>query len=475
MATQIQPVDLLDLKTLRPAELRTAEWAMVDQWTRERAFYMAGVMEAETLQEMRDLVRLNVTGQAGEFELLKRWEAFLDRKGYTPAPGTEGTIKDLRSLRRFNTALRVNTALLHEWAAKENDLRPGPMRAFPAWELVRLQAARMPRDWPARWVQAGGVITAGERMIAGKLDPVWAALGDRALFPDALGVDYPPFAWGSGMGRTGVGARECMDLGILTKEDINASVEFVKTRPLHSPSEDLQVVPKVTDRALREDLAQKLGGLAEWQGSTLIFTDPNGTRPMTQAELLRTWSRPLPEKFRTEAHPEGLMQKDALAAWVTHSADYENAGGTDRWEDLWRLGNRLVNTRKAPTLYRGLQMSPAEVDAFLAAVKANGYGVRERFPAESWTDSEKAAERYARGDVLLQVEGVPIEGGFKEISELVRALVKDGRIDKQTSPPVTTESEWILLQGVRLVLKKVVRPPRGPIRLVLEPQPRAAR
>ncbi|MBL9155013.1 MAG: hypothetical protein JNK37_21205 [Verrucomicrobiales bacterium] len=462
MATQIQPVDLLDLKTLRPTELRTAEWSRVDQWARERAFYMAGVAEAETLQEMRELVRLNATGQAGEFELLKRWEAFLDRKGYTPEPGQEGTIKDLRSLRRFNVALRTNTALLHEWAAKENDLRPGPMRAFPAWELVRLKAARVPRDWPARWVRAGGVLTDDGRMIAGKLDEVWPRLGDRSLFADALGVDYPPLAWGSGMGRRGVGARECLALGVLTKEDIEASVAYVKARPLHSPSEGLQATPRVTDRDLREDLGEKLQGLARWEGKTLVFTDPNGTRPATQAELLEMWSRPLPEKFRTEAHPEGLLQKDALKRFVEQNDRFRDAADTDRWEDLVRLHARLVNDRERDRLHRGLRLRDAEIDGFLSRIQKTGYGVRPAYPVESWTASPAAAERFAKvgripdgqWSVLLSIDR-PERVAFKDISTLVRTLRRE--INLETASPLETESEWLLAAGWRFVVKDILR------------------
>lgn len=365
MPPQVQPVDLLDLKTLQPTELRTAELAITDQWSRERAFYMAGVFEAETLQEMRDLVRLNVTGEAGEFELLKRWEAFLDRKGYTPAPGTEGTIKDLRSLRRFNIALRTNTALLHEWAAKENDLRPGPMRAFPAFELVRLQAARVPRDWAARFVAAGGTITADGRMIAGKLDLVWSALGDRTLFPDALGVDYPPFAWGSVMGRTGIGASEAMELGIVTKEDINAAVDYVRARPLHSPSEDLQLTPKVRDADVREALGEKLAGLAEWAADeearseaapsapVLVFTDPNGTRPYALDDLARIWSRPLPARFH-EIAPEGQIQRQALLDFAEDPETFLARPDRDRYQDLQRALWRSTFPAEAARLAREL-------------------------------------------------------------------------------------------------------------------------
>src|SRR5690606_23341318 len=102
-----------------------------------------------------------------------------------------------------------------------------------------------------------------------------------------------------------------------------------------------------------------------WEGGALVFTDPNGTRPATQAELVETWSRPLPEKFRTGAHPEGLMQKDALVAWATDHEGFREANGTDRWEDLQRLLSRLAAAPPPPSLHRGMKMGGTDLDAFL--------------------------------------------------------------------------------------------------------------
>jgi hypothetical protein len=340
MPTTTQPLDLLDAKITIPSEMRSAEWSRLDQWTRERAFYMAGVADAEIAQEMREIVQQAATGDAGEFELRQQWEAHLDKVGYQPLPGQEGTIKDLRSLRRFNAALRTNLSLMHEWARKENALRPGPVAAQPSFELVRLAEARVPRDWPARFVAAGGTLYDG-RMIAPKLDDVWRALGSTDLFPDSLGVDYPPYAWGSGMGRLGVGARETVSLGVMTREEIVAQADAVRGRPITSPSATMETTPRVTDPDLRDDLATRLDGLARWDGDALVFTDPNGTRRTTEAELVETWSRPLPEPFRTEDHPAGLFQRDSVLLLADEPEAFAARPDTDAWDDLARALMRL--------------------------------------------------------------------------------------------------------------------------------------
>ena len=52
------------------------------------------------------------------------------------------------------------------------------------------------------------------RLIALKTSPIWEALGSRFLFDDALNVDHPPFAFGSGMGWREVPLEEAQELGL---------------------------------------------------------------------------------------------------------------------------------------------------------------------------------------------------------------------------------------------------------------------
>lgn len=335
------PNQLLAGAAIVPSEMRSAEWGRVDQITRERSFWMAGVAQAEIVQEMRDIVGMAARGEEGEFALRKRWEAFLDKTGYQPIPGQEGTIKDLRSLRRFNVALRTNLAVMAGWARKMNGLQPGALTAQPAYELVRIKGAAVPRDWPARWVQAGGVLTADGRMIAPKLSPLWPALGSRQLFPDALGVDYPPFAYSSGMDWKLVGAREVVRLGIMTREEIAAQAALGRV-PADSPGESLQARVQVTDADLRERLVADLGGLAEWDEQapgTLIFTDPNGTRPGTPEQVARWIHAPMPARLGDGVN----FQAQALAGFAEDPEGFRGRTDADAWEDLARVIGRVVD------------------------------------------------------------------------------------------------------------------------------------
>ncbi len=385
MPTAIQPLEKLDGAIAIPSEMRSAEWARVDQWTRERAFYMAGVSKVEILQEMREITRQSAAGEEGEFALRKRWEAFLDGIDYKPEPGQEGTIKDLRSLARFNVALRTNRALMNGWALRENGNRPGPLQAQPCWELVRFQDAKVPRDWVDRFARAGGDLYEG-RLIAPKTSPVWQSLGSTELFKDALGVDYPPFAWGSGMNWRGVGSREAMRLGVMTAEEIRAQRESaVKPVAVSSPNESLQSSPAVTDADLRKELAEELRGLAEWapevpsrdegrgdEGSPstldastldsprLIFTDPNGTRPMAPEELEPAWSIPLPEEFHKDGD-EGLFQRQSVLDFAADPEAFTKKPDRDRWDDLARATARIAGPDRKDEILRSMA-DPDRVD-----------------------------------------------------------------------------------------------------------------
>lgn len=152
----------------------------------------------------------------------------LDALGYTPEggfpgdegqvpPAVEGTLQDLRSRRRLDLILRTQIQLVQGRAQRDQGRGRVSLLFFPAWELVRFDQAEVPRDWATRFEEAGGTLLIDEdgrrRLAAHKNDPVWDALGDSALFDDALDVDHPPFAFNSGMGWFSLGAAEFESLG----------------------------------------------------------------------------------------------------------------------------------------------------------------------------------------------------------------------------------------------------------------------
>ena len=165
---------LLDGKISVPSELRTAEWARVPQWIRERAFYMAGVSRTEILDTFYNAAGRIANGESSMAEERKRIQQYLAATNYQPLPGQEGTIKDLRTVRRIHTALRTNVSLLQGWAQKERGLRA--IIAVPAWELVRFENRQAPRVWAERFHAVGGDLVDG-LIMALKDSEVWRALG----------------------------------------------------------------------------------------------------------------------------------------------------------------------------------------------------------------------------------------------------------------------------------------------------------
>lgn len=387
---------LLDAKTSVPSEMRTAEWRMVPQWERERSFYMAGVLRTDLLQEFRDEAAAIANGTRGMEESRRRLQDMLAGADYQPLPGQEGTIKDLRTSRRIHVSLRTNVRLLQGWSQKERGLRS--QAVSPAWELVRFLNRRNIRDWQTRFERAGGVLIDG-RMIAMKDSEVWFNLGNGD--EDSLGVDYPPFAWGSGMGWQGVPYAECKALGV-----IPPGWRPPPLKPVGSPNATLETRPRVTDSELRQSLTNHLRGLAQWDGDRLVFTDPNGTRKASPDRLAEIWKRPLPDKFG-DLPGGGQKQREAFLEWIDYRDRFRNleasgankAGRLDRWEDLQRVVMRLEPTgREAGELVRSVPFDSAgAVISFMGAMETDGYQPDAVLPVEMWRPTAWTADKSPTG------------------------------------------------------------------------------
>jgi hypothetical protein len=204
-----------------------------------------------------------------------------------------------------------------------------------------------PREWQRRFVMAGGKLTADGRMIALKDDPVWSVLGDKGEFPDALGVDYPPFAWQSGMGWMEVKHKELKEMGMLE------GWKPPTPQPLSSPNESLQVKPRIESRVLREALSQKLKGFAEWDGDVLRFTDPNGTRVYEATKLAEVVAAPLPKGYEN-------FQLKAAEVWSDSAASIHSKPASDMASDFIRLVKRTLPMKPDVTVWRGEGFTNAE-------------------------------------------------------------------------------------------------------------------
>lgn len=133
-------------------------------------------------------------------------------------PATPGSITDLSSTGRIQLILDTNIKQARSMAQKASSEEPVFLMTNPAWRLERTGARKVPRkDWLIRWQEAGASVgwegALKTQFVALKSSPIWQALGDGVGdFRDAVGSDYPPFAFGSGMAWTNVRRREWKQL-----------------------------------------------------------------------------------------------------------------------------------------------------------------------------------------------------------------------------------------------------------------------
>lgn len=219
------------IRRLLPSWLGTEEMrSRIADKIRAQAVFSARVGQASVLQAIKEVIDEVTRGEMDE--ATARWLVLETVKatGYTPEggfpdapagavpPAVRGSLQDLTSKRRLDLIVRTQADLMRGRGLQVRGSAPARLLQYPAWELVRVGARRIPRDWQSRWVIAGGKLVGGRRMIALKGDPIWGELGASGNFPDALDVDYPPFAFNSGMGWRDVSARQVRGLGITGPE-----------------------------------------------------------------------------------------------------------------------------------------------------------------------------------------------------------------------------------------------------------------
>lgn len=218
--------EIIGLKTPTPTALDTAgiraRWS---QRLREQALFSARM----TLQGYLDRVQAVLMQVAdGTLDASAARLALTDtlaQLGYAPEPGTEGTLKDARTLARLNLVLKTNRQTAASLAQLAESEDPQVAALFPAWELASGGYRKQHRtDWPQRWKAAGERVgwrgAHRSKMVALKSSPIWQALGDGAGgFRDTLGNPYPPFAFGSSYEWVPVDRIEARELGLLDEEN----------------------------------------------------------------------------------------------------------------------------------------------------------------------------------------------------------------------------------------------------------------
>lgn len=239
VAAQIARIRDLLPTTLGSREIREAIAADI----RARSFFSARMSNAIVVSTAKRVVDQLAAGEIDKASARLAIMEVMRAVGYTPEggfpddpdgavpPAVAGSLQDLSSLRRINFMLDTQLALVRGRGQQLRGSEPARLRLFPAWELTRAIERRVPRAWGGqhdgtpprrggdidprpRWIIAGGRSIPGGRLIALKGDPVWGELGSSENFDDALDVDFPPFAFNSGMRWIEVPRAECIALGV---------------------------------------------------------------------------------------------------------------------------------------------------------------------------------------------------------------------------------------------------------------------
>lgn len=222
---------------LLPTNLSSAQIAQWDAELKRLSVFSARTNHAVYLQRIKEVTESLLKGEFNEATARAMLQDLIESLGYDPQRGgfpsladpnipaaEPGSLRDLSSDKRTELVLRTQMRQMANRGYRERGMTERALFTFPAWELIRIYPRQVPReDWPDRWARAGGQFYGKgrgtvARMIALKTDPVWERLGSRELFDDALGTDYPPFYFNSGIGWDQVPRSVCKELGVGTEQ-----------------------------------------------------------------------------------------------------------------------------------------------------------------------------------------------------------------------------------------------------------------
>lgn len=252
---------IAEIRDLLPTSLGSAGIrARIAEDVLRRSVFSARVSNAIFLDKIREVITQVADGEMNDATARLALMNTLKAIGYTPEggfpdtpegevpPAVQGTIEDISSKRRLDLIIRTQAQLMRGAAMQQKGMAQEEIQNFPAYELVRLRPREAPRAWAGeddgtlpvrggirdprpRWAIAGGKLYGG-RMIALKGDPVWGELGSAGNFDDALGVDYPPFAFNSGMSWVLVDRSEASRLGVKATTGETIDEWFAEARPV---------------------------------------------------------------------------------------------------------------------------------------------------------------------------------------------------------------------------------------------------
>lgn len=231
------------------SRMSSAEWSELETAIRNQAFFSAKVTNVKLVQAMKDAVDkvLQPVEPLSMGEARMELKGLLKEIGYDPGDKA-GTIQDLSSDQRIELVVRTNRDMAYGRGRYEQGMSSEILYLYPAQELFRAEMRKEPRNWSARWAEAGGRTFDG-RMIALKDDPIWTAIS-------AFGNPYPPFDFNSGMGVRDVDREEAVRYGLIGEE------EEITLDPPQDKPRDLSGIDPALMNQLESDLKPGEGQVA---------------------------------------------------------------------------------------------------------------------------------------------------------------------------------------------------------------------
>ncbi len=218
-----EALDSLRARELLPTSASADQLAQLPADIRARSLFSARTINAGYLQRTKDLTDQILSGgrQAPDGSYIPgsymdpatmrlRLKEALREISYNPSQigAAPGSLKDLGSDARLNLIIQMQTDSAWGFGKFIRDQDPAALDASPAQELFRAESRREPRNWPQRWMAAGGQFYDG-RMIALKNAPIWTAISE-------FGQPFPPFDYGSGMWVRDILRPEAIALGVIS-------------------------------------------------------------------------------------------------------------------------------------------------------------------------------------------------------------------------------------------------------------------
>jgi len=239
-----QAAQARSVQSILPTELSSAQLEEINPAVMERALVSARVHSAEVLQDLDDILSRYLGGEINSATAVAELRQSMRENGLWAAPGDEGTLKDFQGNERLNLIIRMNAGFANSYGDWIYNQQAPVLDEWPAQELFRGVAVKVPRDWVTRWndaADATGTKVAG--FVALRNTPIWTAIS-------RFGVPYPPYDFNSGMRTRLVDRTRAMSLGLIDRE--------TRIEPQDRGfNDDLRFTPDVRAAALRQALLEE--------------------------------------------------------------------------------------------------------------------------------------------------------------------------------------------------------------------------